>query len=306
MSIWLQKRLAIWVGAMLVCGALLWNVGALRAQVYENYAAYIREGKKPRQKLTKEQATKRFVSVMNNWPPKGDRVAVSFSTLPSYISLKSKRELKFHWNVAELFQVMVQQWKQPVAAGKNANRPLILVQEEDGGWSVDIIETYARWNNFDVAAKAEAIYKLTGVVLDGLPQSQERDREWCQSKLQQLAWGLAQYVQDYDEKLPPAKQWIDGSVPYVKTGQIFNCPAVTKGRRWGYALNAKYSMQFHDRWKSSSQSVLLYETTILKRNAYGIGENAAFRHMNGANYAFADGHVKWFPKGQTPSFKLKQ
>jgi prepilin-type N-terminal cleavage/methylation domain-containing protein len=61
-------------------------------------------------------------------------------------------------------------------------------------------------------------------------------RASCQSNLKQLALGVAQYTQDYDERLPMAfldannknqTGWQAVIFPYVKSGQIFRCPSVT-------------------------------------------------------------------------------
>jgi prepilin-type N-terminal cleavage/methylation domain-containing protein/prepilin-type processing-associated H-X9-DG protein len=59
-------------------------------------------------------------------------------------------------------------------------------------------------------------------------------RASCQSNLKQLALGLMQYTQDYDEKYPPmfsgtSGNWLWGQVtmPYLKSTQIFECPSFT-------------------------------------------------------------------------------
>jgi prepilin-type N-terminal cleavage/methylation domain-containing protein/prepilin-type processing-associated H-X9-DG protein len=59
-------------------------------------------------------------------------------------------------------------------------------------------------------------------------------RASCQSNLKQLALGLMQYTQDYDEKYPPvlsgpSGRWLWGQVtmPYLKSTQIFECPSFT-------------------------------------------------------------------------------
>jgi prepilin-type processing-associated H-X9-DG protein len=114
------------------------------------------------------------------------------------------------------------------------------------------------------------------------------------------------YQQDYDgETMPLTKSWIDNVTPYIDDENIFKCPSVTSKNGYGYAYNSNLSNQPASGSHEWDQNVFLYETSILKRNAYGTGENLAFRHQNGANYVFADGHVKWFPKTQIPSFKLK-
>lgn len=65
-------------------------------------------------------------------------------------------------------------------------------------------------------------------------------RASCQSNLKQIGLGIAQYTQDYDEKLPYIENesspvggqfasdntyWADGIQPYVKSTQIFLCPS---------------------------------------------------------------------------------
>jgi prepilin-type N-terminal cleavage/methylation domain-containing protein/prepilin-type processing-associated H-X9-DG protein len=61
-------------------------------------------------------------------------------------------------------------------------------------------------------------------------------RSSCQSNLKQISLGMAQYVQDYDEKFPciwsggsfPGSwHWMDSIMPYSKNDQIFNCPSDT-------------------------------------------------------------------------------
>lgn len=71
-------------------------------------------------------------------------------------------------------------------------------------------------------------------------------RSSCQSNLKQIGLGIAQYTQDYDEKMPasyyddttaPANaggtmSWASLSMPYLKSGQIFACPSNTENSQF--------------------------------------------------------------------------
>ena len=60
-------------------------------------------------------------------------------------------------------------------------------------------------------------------------------RASCQSQLKQIALGIKQYIQDYDEKFPPRRDsadttgtiggWANLVQPYIKSEQIFQCPS---------------------------------------------------------------------------------
>ena len=180
-------------------------------------------------------------------------------------------------------------------------RPLFLI-EENGSWGVDLIETYAQWNELQSSDKQSVITKLTAQLSEA---RENMRRSSCQSNLKQIALGIKQYEQDYDEKFPLAKPWIDVLQPYLKSEEVFNCPSLPNSQRYGYAYNSKLSHKPEQVLTSISETVAVYETNVLKRNAYGMGENIAYRHLDGANFAFADGHVKWFAKaGKQPSFFL--
>src|SRR3954469_17430376 len=56
-------------------------------------------------------------------------------------------------------------------------------------------------------------------------------RAACQSNLKQIGLGIAQYTQDYDERLPgvggqnTTYSWRSRIDPYIKSTQIFLCPS---------------------------------------------------------------------------------
>jgi prepilin-type N-terminal cleavage/methylation domain-containing protein/prepilin-type processing-associated H-X9-DG protein len=168
-------------------------------------------------------------------------------------------------------------------------------------------------------------------------------RASCQSNLKQIALGMFQYTQDYDEKYPQLYIDIDGAAgwtsptsatgdqgwgftlqPYLKSIQIFQCPSETTAP----GVNAQYGgSTYSDYWFNrimagrSQASVDSVAQTVMNGdgNSYdslyyydgcnanstspnvcdattsgimGLGAAHA-RHLDGANFAFADGHVKW-------------
>jgi len=144
----------------------------------------------------------------------------------------------------------------------------------------------------------------------------------CQSNLKQIGLGQLQYLQDYDERYPKVgasadvNGWASTLQPYLKSTQILQCPSETNGP----AASGSYGAGYSDYWMNgnvdgASQAEL---TSVASTILMGDGENGgsnysindtsttaaaatglvAQRHLEGSNYAFADGHVKWF-KGES-------
>lgn len=149
-------------------------------------------------------------------------------------------------------------------------------------------------------------------------------RSSCQSNLKQIALGVKQYTQDYDERFPnvpttaPADSpgWAYAIQPYVKSEQLFQCPsdtisppdATTIPTLLGRAATAGFSDYYINYNLDTgtgglSEAALTYSSnTILNGETNGGSANANFssppansssKHLEGANYSFADGHVKW-------------
>lgn len=329
MSPWLRKRLFAWTAfSLAVGGALIWTGAASHAQESE-FGERIYDGPLPRPKLSRDDAAKSFANLMKVMPDTRDLASLPpnrRAILASSISAKTEKELGA--KTTALLTEMASYWNTPrqtvrleSEAGntatvlvepetKTTGYPLVLV-EENGAWGVDLVETYAKWNGLEGDAKLIAILRITGVELPGLSDSPdvERARESlrrysCQVNMKRIMLGVLQYSQDYDERLPGARAWIDEIKYYVPDRNIFTCPSVPQGQRYGYAYSVKLSHKPLSALEAPAQMVAVYETTVLKRNAYGLGEDIAYRHENGANYAFGDGHIKWFSREKRPSFNF--
>jgi len=159
-------------------------------------------------------------------------------------------------------------------------------------------------------------------------------RASCQSNEKQLALGFMMYTQDYDERFPQhwGYYWSGGSaafpwslaiLPYVKSNQLFFCPSdanashnssnsVSTGNvSYGYnyaflAMSGSYpvvpsSLNLLSSIKYPSETLLLGDTGL---NAVGYVIHWSTStylprdvHLEGCNFAFVDGHVKWMKAG---------
>jgi prepilin-type N-terminal cleavage/methylation domain-containing protein/prepilin-type processing-associated H-X9-DG protein len=165
-------------------------------------------------------------------------------------------------------------------------------------------------------------------------------RASCMSNLKQIALGVFQYKQDYDEKLPlylgataaypNSYGWPAYIQPYLKSTQIFQCPSepneVSLTNYNDYWINLLATGQSDAVFNAPASTVLFGDGQSSDRTGTGawtVGGNAtcvyaqtgalwnctlapittltpatlptggAHRHLSGANFAFADGHVKW-------------
>jgi prepilin-type N-terminal cleavage/methylation domain-containing protein/prepilin-type processing-associated H-X9-DG protein len=189
-------------------------------------------------------------------------------------------------------------------------------------------------------------------------------RSSCQSNLKQIALGIIQYTQDYDERFPliyagsgsgsQTLGWAAQLQPYIKSTQIFQCPSETIAptSQSADASSATYGgANFSDYWyngamNGKSEAGLEYTSSTVMNgdgssstSAYAFNgaeirsDGAAFtipsvstvartaaqvrlpnntavattgtsdafglRHLDGINYAFVDGHVKWLKSGSS-------
>lgn len=172
---------------------------------------------------------------------------------------------------------------------------------------------------------------IAAVLFPAFARARENARRAsCQSNLKQIALGFKQYTQDYDEKFPPRYIPDGGSIPdqtqgwavlmqpYLKSEQIFQCPSEPKAPGgmasttaidyfYNYSLGCKDNGAGGEALGGVSEASLTFVTsTVLNGDAVASISGAAEFDMNravtysnkkvhleGANYSFADGHVKW-------------
>ena len=144
-------------------------------------------------------------------------------------------------------------------------------------------------------------------------------RPTCASNLKQIGLGLMQYIQDYDEQYPPTRNasggWAELIYPYVKSDQIFHCPAAKSGasKTTDYFFNARLSgvaakdiaapnltLAMGDGLVNQSLDTSITQLPASWRDD---SKSPAHRHLQSAYYAFADGHVKALKPAQVTTEK---
>ena len=176
---------------------------------------------------------------------------------------------------------------------------------------------------------ALALIAIAGVLI--LPTFRAREsggsRDHCVSNLKQIGLGLRQYLQDYDERYPAnAADWPAASQPYLKSWQLFQCSLDRNGsapQTSDYFFNARLLGEEERNIRQFNLTILAGDGLSDQKSATLSGlpawwrtdqSSPAFRHLDGANYAFTDGHVKWFkperitldaPSKGNPTFLVK-
>jgi prepilin-type processing-associated H-X9-DG protein len=148
----------------------------------------------------------------------------------------------------------------------------------------------------------------------------------CMSNLKMLGLAVLMYARDSDQRLPPAEdrgaggvmRWEATVYPYIKDWSLYHCPRQPGDWSWeaatppppsflGYGANRPYLLTPESVALASvtrpPETILLADRDALGRDIHapiagkGLGmvvrSNVAIRHSGGANFIFADGHVKW-------------
>ncbi len=175
---------------------------------------------------------------------------------------------------------------------------------------------------------------LAAILFPVFARARENARKsTCQSNLKQITMGWVMYVQDYDETGPSA-YWLQagtqlnpnwgatfhchktGNWPYVKNTGVYKCPSGPNVGISSYATNHRFwnSVVKLPQFEHPSTTVLYGDNELDTWCLYptypttdwyapypraDCGGWAAKRHMDGANYGFVDGHVKWLRPDQT-------
>jgi len=144
-----------------------------------------------------------------------------------------------------------------------------------------------------VGGIAATMVIVAAMIMPTFSRTREKARQTsCLSNMKQLALGIEMFAKDHEGRLPGAVTWAEDIRPYVQNKQIFECPERPRGEKGGYAINALVAGKKLDDIPDKATTVLLYEVDNNGQPVYP--------HNGGANFAFVDGHAKWFSKDNPP------
>jgi len=174
---------------------------------------------------------------------------------------------------------------------------------------------------------------LAAILFPVFAKAREKARQTsCSSNVRQVMTAVLQYVQDYDDMLPLGTSytyapgagggrvdpdiWCQLLQPYVRNTQVFQCSSdsdATMSTPWGlvplsYCANMNFEQfdylkvgnirntsGFVYTWDSDAYYSYWYPASDPSLNAtsYRPWLSAAWRHNEGCNQGFLDGHTKW-------------
>ncbi len=122
----------------------------------------------------------------------------------------------------------------------------------------------------------------------------------CLSNVNNISLALQMYVDDNDDRFPPASDWSDRLSEYVRNRDVYRCDKAD-GLECGFAYNAFLSGASLADIADPSQVVVIFESER-GWNAAGGPELLPDepRHLGGDNYGFADASGKWLPRKKLP------
>ncbi|MBU0606577.1 MAG: DUF1559 domain-containing protein [Armatimonadetes bacterium] len=169
---------------------------------------------------------------------------------------------------------------------------------------------------------------LAAILFPVFAKAREKARQSsCSSNLKQIALGVIQYSQDYDEKFPnavtgtPPAIWLLNEVlaPYIKNEQIWQCPskkdsvvltnlgkanigysgdvgtAMPSGsyRIFGAPAAGTYSCSLGQVDKPAETAMMCDAVGTVPVTLVPLSIYEDPRHNDGCNYNYVDGHCKW-------------
>src|SRR5688572_24707891 len=119
---------------------------------------------------------------------------------------------------------------------------------------------FGAWSGVVGFACACTLLTAVWVQAQGRPPTPQQRERWstCVSNMKQLNTAMFMYLQDYDQRYPPAKRWSTAIRKYHKRPQLLNCPEDIAGN--SYAMNRALSAAALVRVPKPMRTPLLFES----------------------------------------------
>jgi uncharacterized membrane protein len=119
----------------------------------------------------------------------------------------------------------------------------------------------------------------------------------CLAHMKDLAVATQMYLEDYDNRFPPAAEWCESLKEYARSRtEVFHCPAA-RNLECAYAYNATLSARMYDQLADAARLPVVFESD---RGWEAAGGPELVppepRHFGGDNLGFADGHAAWMSR----------
>ncbi len=153
---------------------------------------------------------------------------------------------------------------------------------------------------------------LAAILFPVMMQAREKARQTnCLANYHQIGQAIHMYASDYDGITPPDGGSFAGIIadsrPYIKNDGLFVCPddfdRAAEGRPGSYRMPSRYqgkplSCGWNDPYDPATiaqpaNTTLTYEA---EQDYADAAIRPTFRHQNGAQLLYFDGHAKWLAR----------
>ncbi|NLO04595.1 MAG: DUF1559 domain-containing protein [candidate division WS1 bacterium] len=167
---------------------------------------------------------------------------------------------------------------------------------------------------------------LAAILFPVFARAREKARQTsCLSNLKQIALADAMYQSDYDECTASYSDVPGGQAtatyremlqPYLRNEQIVLCASDSRDSGWSYGPNISdtglpnlanshgylYAFRKIATFQRPAETAIFADTAgSYWRYSGGDIQNMRFRHNDGANVSYLDGHAKWISEGAVRS-----
>ncbi len=106
----------------------------------------------------------------------------------------------------------------------------------------------------------------------------------CMSNVKQIMLGMQAFAGENEGRLPSASTWPEQLEPYIRNRFVYRAPEDNTDQQVSYSMVPRYSGAKLEDIVNPDTVVIVYEAE------YG---KPAYRHNDGMNVGYADGHAKW-------------